>query len=144
MLEFVSRYANLLSDAAALIVAFALSTWFADCFPVSPLLYLLGPDNETTLLLRLLGCICRRPILLSDIDIAALSTLPRNLDPTLLVNQRNLGRRVTRVLLAANDRRFCIARGKGEIHAYGAKALPFPNLGTHPAFGSACRRRRNH
>ena len=109
--------------SGAVIVAFALSSWFADCFPVSPLLYLLGPDNEATVILRLLGCLCRRPILLNDIDIAALCTLPRNLDPTLLVNQRNLGRRVTRVLLASNDRRFCIARGKSEIYAYGAKVF---------------------
>ena len=70
-----------------------------------------------------MGCLCRRSILLSEIDVAALSTLPRDLNPTLLVNQRDLGRRVTRVLLAANDRHFAIARGKGEIHAYGAKAF---------------------
>jgi hypothetical protein len=123
MLKFLSRYASLLPDAATLIVAFGLSSWFTDCFSVAPKLYLLGPDNEATLLLRLLGCLCRRPILLSEVDIAALSTLPRHLDPTLLVNQRDLGRRVTRVLLAANDRHFAIAHGKGEIYAYGAKAF---------------------
>ena len=123
MLKFLHRYASLSPDAAALIAAFALSSWFAECFPVAPLLYLLGPDNEATLLLRLMGCLCRRPILLSAFDIAALGTLPRGLDPTLLVNQRDLGRRMTRVLLAANDRHFAIARGKGEIHAYGAKAF---------------------
>jgi hypothetical protein len=60
----------------------------------------LGPDNEVTVLLRLMGCLCRRPILLSEVDVAALSTLPRDLNPTLLVNQRDLGRRVTRVLSA--------------------------------------------
>ena len=100
MLKFLGGYANLLPDAAALMVAFAVSSWFAECFPVAPLLYLLGPANETTRLLRLLGCLCRRPILLGDIDIAALATLPRNLNPTLLVSQRDLGRRVARVLLA--------------------------------------------
>ena len=123
MLKFLGGYANLLPDAAALMVAFALASWFGDCFAVAPLLYLLGPDNEATHLLRLLGFLCRRPILLSDIDIAALATLPRNLDPTLLVNQRDLGRRVTRVLLASNDRHFSIARGKRAIYAYGAKAF---------------------
>jgi hypothetical protein len=123
MLKFLGGYAHLLPDAAALMVAFALATWFVDCFSVAPLLYLLGPDNEATLLLRLVGCLCRRPILLSDIDVAALGTLPRNLDPTLLVNQRDLGRRVTRVLLASNDRHFSIAHGKGAIYAYGAKAF---------------------
>jgi thiol-disulfide isomerase/thioredoxin len=123
MLKFLDGYANLLPDAAALMVAFALASWFGDCFAVAPLLYLLGPDNEATHLLRLLGFLCRRPILVSDIDVAALGTLPRNLDPTLLVNQRDLGRRVMRVLLASNDRHFSIARGKGAIYAYGAKAF---------------------
>jgi hypothetical protein len=123
MLKFLGGYANLLPDAAVLMVAFALASWFVDCFSVAPLLYLLGPDNEATLLLRLMGCLCRRPILLSEVDIAALGTLPRDLDPTLLVNQRDLGRRMTRVLLAANDRHFSIARGKGAIYAYGAKAF---------------------
>jgi hypothetical protein len=123
MLRFLGRYASLPPDVAALIVAFALSSWVSDCFPVAPLLYLLGPGNEATLLLRLMGCLCRRPILLSEVDIAALGTLPRDLDPTLLVNQRALGRRVTQVLLAANDRHFAIARGKREIYAYGAKAF---------------------
>jgi hypothetical protein len=123
MLKFLGRYANLPPDVAALVGAFALASWFGDCLPVAPLLYLLGPDTEATHLLRLMGCLCRRPILLSDIDIAALGTLPRNLNPTLLVKQRDLGRRVTRVLLASNDRYFSSARGKGEIYAYGAKAF---------------------
>lgn len=123
MLKFLDRYARLPPDAAALIATFALSSWVEDCFVVTPMLHLLGPDGEVTRVLRLLNCLCRRPILLSDFDVAALSTLPRNLDPTLLVNQRDLGRRLTRVLLATNDRYFRVARGKGEIHANGAKAF---------------------
>jgi hypothetical protein len=123
MSRFLDRYASLPPSATEIIVAFALSSWFVDCFPVAPLLHLLGPDNEITRVLRLTGCLCRRSILLSDLDVAALSTLPRNLDATLLVNQRNLSRRLTHVLLASNDRHFCVARGKWEIHAYGAKAF---------------------
>jgi hypothetical protein len=123
MLKVLDLYSNLQHDAAALIVAFSLASWFAECFPLAPLLYLLGPDNEAALALRLMGCFCRRAILLCDVDIAALGTLPRDLCPTLLVNQRDLGRRLTRVLFAANNRHFAIARGKDEIHAYGAKAF---------------------
>jgi hypothetical protein len=123
MSKLLDRYANLPPGTTEIIVAFSLASWFVDCFPVAPLLHLLGPDNEITRVLRLMDCLCRRPILLSDFDVAALSTLPSNLDPTLLVNQRNLGRCLTRVLLASNDRHFRVARGKGEIHAYGAKAF---------------------
>ena len=111
MLEFLSRYAHLMPDAAALVVAFALASWFVDCAPVAPLLYLLGPDAETTLLLRLLGCLCRRPILLSDIDLPAVRTLPSGLNATLLINQRSLARHIKRVLLGSNNRHFCTARG---------------------------------
>jgi hypothetical protein len=123
MLEFLSRYAHLLPDVAALLVAFALASWFPDCIPVAPVLYLLGPDNEARLVLRLLGCLCRRPILLSDIDLPALATLPSQVDATLLISQRNIPRQVMRVLLASKDRYFRIARGNSPLHTYGAKAF---------------------
>src|ERR1039458_608604 len=123
MREFLSRYVGLAPEAAALLIAFALATYFVDCLPVAPVLYLLGPDNEAGLVLRLLGCLCRRPVLLGDIDMAALGTLPSQLDATLLINQRNLAQRVTRILLASNNRHFCIARGNGQLNAYGAKAF---------------------
>jgi hypothetical protein len=123
MLNFLTRYAHLSPDAAALLVAFALASWFPDCVPVAPILYLLGPDNEARLVLRLLGCLCRRPVLLGDIDMAALATLPSRLDATLLIDQRNLARRVTRVLLASNNRYFRIAHGNGQLNIYGAKAF---------------------
>jgi hypothetical protein len=123
MLDFLCRYAHLAADAAGLLVGFCLASWFVDCLPVAPVLYLLGPDNETELVLRLLGCLCRRPVLLSDLNVPALATLPRDLDPTLLIGQRNLPRQVVRVLVASNNHRFYIARGRSQLHAYGAKAL---------------------
>ncbi|MDP9159843.1 MAG: hypothetical protein M3O09_06385 [Acidobacteriota bacterium] len=107
----------------ALVVAFAFSSWFTDCTPVAPLLYLLGPENEACQLLRLLECLCRRPILLSDVDIAALRTLPNNLNPTLLCSQRHLTRCVMQVVLASKNRHFHVARGENELHVYGAKAF---------------------
>jgi hypothetical protein len=61
--------------------------------------------------------------LLGDIDLAALATLPSQMEPTLLINQRNLAQRITRILLTSNNRHFCIARGNGQLNAYGAKAF---------------------
>lgn len=68
-------------------------SWFPDCIPVAPVLYLLGPDNEVRLVLRLLGCFCRLPVLLGSVDLAAIHNLPSGLDPTFLVGERNLPRR---------------------------------------------------
>jgi len=123
MLQFLTHYAHLLPDSAALLVAFALASWLTDSLPVAPILYLLGPDIEVRLVLRLMSCICRRPVLLADVDMASLATLPSRLNPTLLISQRNLGRRVTQILLASNNPHFRIARGRGQIYAYGAKAF---------------------
>jgi hypothetical protein len=46
MLKFLGRYANLQPDAAAVIVAFGLSSWFTDCFSVAPLLVFAGPSQR--------------------------------------------------------------------------------------------------
>jgi hypothetical protein len=123
MSQFFEKYASLRSGTVEILVAFAVASWFVDCFPVTPTLQLLGPHFETGRALRLLSCLCRRPILLGDLDVGAISTLPSNLDPTLLLKQEKIGRRLTQVLHASSDRHFVIARGRGAIHAYGAKAI---------------------
>jgi len=61
--------------------------------------------------------------LIGDLDMAALGTLPSQLDATLLINQRNLAQRIARILLASNNRHFHIARGNNQHNAYGAKAF---------------------
>ena len=121
--DFLCTYARLQPEMVDLLVAFALATWFCDCMPVAPVLNLFGPDSAVSLILRLLGCLCRRPVLLGDVDFEGLATLPNRLGATLLINQRNLGRRVKRALLASNRRHFYVVRGRGRLDLYGAKAF---------------------
>ncbi len=123
MRDFLSTYARPNPEVADLLVAFGLATWFCDCMPVAPVLCLFGPDSAVSLALRLLNCLCRRPILLGDVDFEGLATLPNRLGATLLINQRDLGRRVRRALLATNRRHFCVVRGKRRLDLYGAKAF---------------------
>ncbi len=85
--DFLSTYARLQPGVADLLVAFGLATWFCDCMPVAPVLYLFGPDGAVSQVLRLLGCLCRRPVLLGDVDFEGLATLPNRLGATLLINQ---------------------------------------------------------
>lgn len=121
--EFLLEYASLLPETRNLLIAFVMATWFCDCMPVAPVLYLFGPDAEVSHVLRLLGCCCRRPLLLGDLDFESLGTLPRGLGATLLVNQRDLGRGVKRALLASNRRQFCVIRRKKRLELYGGKAF---------------------
>ena len=116
-------YAHLHPKVADLLVAFGLATWFCDVMTVAPVLYLFGPDSAVSQALRLLGCFCRRPILLGDIDFAGLATLPRRLGATLLINQRHLGRRVQRTLLASNRRHFGLVHGSERLDLFGGKAF---------------------
>jgi hypothetical protein len=121
--DFLSTYARLQPEVADLLVAFGLATWFCDCMSVAPVLHLFGPCSAVSQVLRLLGCLCRRPILLGDVDFEGLATLPNRLGATLLINQRDLGRRVRRALLASNRRHFCVVRGRGRLDLYAAKAF---------------------
>jgi hypothetical protein len=123
MRDFLSTYARLQPEVADLLVAFGLTTWFCDVMTVAPVLYLLGPDSAVSQTLRLLGCFCRRPILLGDIDFAGLATLPIRLGATLLINQRYLGRRVQRTLLASNRRHFGLVHGSERLDLFGGKAF---------------------
>ncbi len=121
--DFLSNYARLQPEVTGLLLAFGLATWFCDLMIVAPVLYLIGPESAVSQVLRLLGCLCRRPVLLGDVDFAALATLPSRLGATLLVNQRNLGRQVKRALLASKRRHFCVVRGTGRLDLFGAKAF---------------------
>jgi hypothetical protein len=121
--DFVSTYARLQPEAANLLVAFVLATWFCDVTPVAPVLYLNGPDDAVSTVLRLLGSVCRRAVLLGDIDLGGLATLPNGLGATLLLNQKGLGRRMRRILLASTRRHFSVLRGVGRLDVYGARAF---------------------
>lgn len=121
--KFLLKYASLQPEECNLLLAFALASWFCDCIMVAPVLYLSGPDEAVRILLRLLGCICRRPVLLGDIDLGGLAALPNGLGATLLLNQKELGKRVRQVLLASTQRHFGVLRGAGRLDAYGARAF---------------------
>ena len=72
MRSFLVRYVQLAPGTAALLVAFAVASWFRDCLPIAPVLYLLGPENRGQTGSAFAVHLCRLPVLLADIDVAAL------------------------------------------------------------------------
>ncbi len=121
--DFLSKYSLLQPELVDLLTAFAMATWFCDCMTMAPVLYLFEPDDSISTVLRLLSCICRRAVLLGDVDYAGLASLPPGLGATLLLNQNHLGRRVERTLLASTRRHFHVVRGNGPLDLYGARAF---------------------
>ena len=123
MRKCFSERLRLPNGAASLFVAFAIATWFCDIADVAPILQVFGPESEVSLGLRLLSCFCRRPILLGHVNLGSLTSLPKGLTATLMMNQRHLSGQLSQVLLASSRRHFCIAHGTGPIDLYGAKVF---------------------
>ncbi len=121
--KFICDFGKTPREDADLLAAFAISTWFVDCFARAPLLHLTGSYMRVHSIMRLLACVCRRPILLGRLDLAALSTLPEGLEATLLIHEEKLPRSLTRILDTSRYRDIKIPLKKSWIHAYGARVL---------------------
>jgi hypothetical protein len=123
MADFFCKFGRTSREEAALLTAFALSTWFVDSFRRAPCLHLTGSSTRARLIMRLLACLCRRPLVVGRLDLSALSTLPNGLDPTLLIYEEKLAKSVMRILETSRSREVGIPFGKIWIHAYGARVF---------------------
>lgn len=121
--NFIATHLSPSPETMVLLIAFVLASWFCDAMHMAPLLYLFGPEAEVSQALRLLSYVCRRAVLLGDVNVTALAALPIGLCPTLLLNQRDRDARVMSCLLASNRRHFQVARAKERMDLYGAKAF---------------------
>src|SRR5207248_717498 len=106
-----------------LLVAFIFASWFTDCFQVAPVIFMDGPDNEVMSVLRLLNALCYHPVLVGDLDIASLATLPTGLRVTLLINQADLSPRVEKALQASTRQDLNVVSGNRSLNIFGARAL---------------------
>jgi hypothetical protein len=76
-------------EDAALLAYFCIASFFCDCSTMSPCLVLCGPSCLGAIsVLRVLGCVCRHPVLLAESN---LQCLPRELNPTRLICQLDPG-----------------------------------------------------
>jgi len=91
--EILRAFIDLPDEILVRVVVYVLATWFPESQAVAPLLWITGPPaSGKTTLLRLLNCLCRRPLLVTDIRPAALYSLPALLKPTLLIDECEFGR----------------------------------------------------
>jgi hypothetical protein len=89
----ISTYVDLQPEYVRLVSNFVLCTWLADRLTVAPYLWITGPCSAgKTKLLRLMHCLCRRALLVSNISPASLYLLPNAITPTLLMDEFEPGR----------------------------------------------------
>jgi hypothetical protein len=125
----LSDYVDFPDDQYFLISVFVLSTWFPDRLNIAPYLVISGPTGSgKTALMRILQCVCRRAVLVSDISSAALYRLADSLRPTILLDESEFDRTKEnrdrqRFLRAGNTPGEYIARGDKLFDAYCPKII---------------------
>lgn len=97
---------------AALLASWVISTWFADQMFNPPTLWIIGADVIRVMhLFEILRRLCRRPLTLTGLTSARLSSLPMALHPTLLVSAP--GSSVLKTLLESNFRDLLVPGPEG-------------------------------
>jgi hypothetical protein len=119
------RQLGLSEPESRLLACFAISTWLADRLPSAPGLTISSVDEELGVnVLRLLGCVCRHPLMLAEVTPSSFRSLPMHLSPTLLLNQQVLRPNLERLFRASSFRGLYLPGIGGRVvNAYGAKAI---------------------
>jgi hypothetical protein len=111
--KLLIEYTDLAESDVWQLAYFFPGSWLADRLLVAPFLFITAPlGTQRTQLLRLLSCLCRRPLMLTEMTPAAISSLA-TLSPTFLFDEPNLSRRAERLLYATNNSgRFAFGNGR--------------------------------
>jgi hypothetical protein len=127
--DLLKEFLDLPERTLALIATFILSTWFPEFLTTAPILWITGPPmSGKTTLLTLLNCLCRRPILLTDVTPAAFYALRDALRPTLLVDESELSnstsdRRIMSLIRAGSTRGVHVVRHQRIFDCFGPIAI---------------------
>jgi hypothetical protein len=101
-INLFQTYIGLARPEAALMTA--CTTWFSDSLSSPPLLEISGVDmNHAVVLFHLLHCLCRRSVILGNINQAALNSLAY-FQAIILVNRPNLSVKIRDLWGSANYR----------------------------------------
>jgi|HubBroStandDraft_5_1064220.scaffolds.fasta_scaffold24318_2 hypothetical protein len=120
---FVERL-GLSRHQSDLLACFTISSWLADRLPTAPGILIRGSDEDLGVtVLRLLGCICRHPLLLAQATASDIRALPWHLSPTILLNQPTLRPDIRRLLRSSAYHLHLSAAKGGLIDIYGSKAV---------------------
>jgi hypothetical protein len=109
----LARFSGLPSQDLTAAAYWVLASWFTECLPMSPTLLVSGPSPAGVCkFLRLLSCLCRRGIVLTEVSAGGFLSLPIYLRPTLLLQQPRVDRRTRGLLRAAGGSNYVPSRGK--------------------------------
>jgi hypothetical protein len=115
--DFLSQHPGLTTDSVLKLTYFFFAILFCECTETWPLVSVVAPDAAgSSLLLRMLACVCTSPLRIGEVTLNAILTLPRSWRPTLLlIDQLEVNRSLERVLRIMS-RPGCRILHKGQFH----------------------------
>ena len=120
----IQHHGMLSEQQSRLITYWSIAGWFTDFLPFIPTLVITGPAFAADPLLRILQCVCRRPVLLAGISPASLREITCNqVMPTLLIRAPQLNKAMAALLDASNQPGYFVSSGKNLWQFYGAKCI---------------------
>ena len=122
--SLIQHHGMLTERQSRLVAYWSMAGWFADFLPFMPTLVITGHAFAADALLRILQCVCRRPVLLAGISPASLRAITSNdVMPTLLIRTSQLNKGMASLLEASNQPGYFLSSGKDVWQFYGAKCI---------------------
>jgi hypothetical protein len=121
------------NQASAVLTYWAISTWFLESLPLAPCLVITGSSHEGNGVLQTLKAFCRHPFLMAGVSEASLKNINWNLDPTLLLSEPNLSKRMTALLGSSTSPGYLVGSADSYKDYFCSKAIYLgENLPIHP------------
>ncbi len=141
IVAFLKEFLDIDPGSLHLIAVFAMYTWLWDLAQWAPILWITGPPaSGKTTLLCMLHCLCRRPVLLTDMTTAGLYSVQK-VRPTLLIDECEFGRsadahRLMGLLRAGTTRGIGVFRQGHVFDCFGPKIIAARLQPEDPALAS--------
>ena len=120
----LQKHVMLPSKECSLLAYWSIATWFTDYLPLLPNIVVRGPATTADLLLRTLGVVCCRPILLGELRPTILRKIPiACMTPTLLIREPHLNRYSSALLNASTEPGYLFFNGEDFGQLYCPKCI---------------------
>jgi hypothetical protein len=122
--DFFSLHPGLPTNSVLKLTYFLFAICFSECAGIWPFAAVVSPDTVgSSLLLRMLTCVCIDPLQIGEVTLSAILSLPQSPRPSLLVIDQLASTRELERVLRIMSRPHSLVLRKGELHD-----LSFPTL----------------
>lgn len=121
--RIIARGTHLSDHVSALLTFWVISTWLQNALAMYPCLVLTGPAHEAMLVLQTLEVLCYCPFRVGAFKSVNLKDIPWAANPTLLIYEPNLDKRMAALLGSSTSRGFLQFMGGYRFDLWGPKAI---------------------